>query len=104
MIFFKFFLLLATPETKNYKFTNLRFFAVLRVASREKNFDKSGTRVFRKYINQEKIQSCSGIQKKFTAILSRYCKQKGICTILTEDTLYFQFNFCRSVIIIKKII
>ena len=40
------------------------------------------------------MQTCSGIKKKVIAISSKYYKQKGIYTIITDDTLWNYRDKC----------
>ena len=40
---------------------------------------------------KKRFRPAAALEKKVTAILSKYCKQTGILTILMEDTFYIGF-------------
>ena len=91
LIFSKFFLLVATPKTaKTINFT----FVVLGVARREKIRERREACVFRNYIDQKKIRTCSGIHKKVGHFM-KILQAEGHFDYLEEQYPFKNFSEAR---------
>ena len=82
MIIFRFFPMLATPKTANYKLTGFRGFSErFKGCQQEKKSKKNQGHVFSEDTLIKKSQNCSGIQKKSYSHFIEILQAKGILTI-----------------------